>query len=181
MFGLFKKRQIKKSVEEFIENSNREIEENLKNVWKIENETNFVVELYGIIGQKCSWNKKIECLTYEERIFFIIMLFEGEVNNGGFGQFYLESFGNYANEMENALRVVGAKNLADIFKKSLDALGGKVPENCDERNKELAVLWTDDVDKILSECDDAFFEYSENLYGLLYRYVMANKDKFEKE
>ena len=68
----------------------------------------------GWICKKCSYGEEIEKLSHAERIFYMIMLLEAEVNNGGFAQFFCNSSGKYSDEIINSLSNIGADKTAEI-------------------------------------------------------------------
>ena len=75
---------------------------------------------------------------------------------------------------------IAANKTADICVKALTALGGEVSINRDEREKILEEIMTDEVDDILSECDNQFYEYPDNLVDLCYQFIIDNKDQFTR-
>lgn len=72
---------------------------------------------------------------------------------------------------------------AEICKKAISIYGESVPTDRDERE---AVLTPDDekeeekIEEILNECDDALFEYEDNLLELNYQFIINNKESFLK-
>ena len=42
----------------------------------------------------------------------------------------------------------------------------------------MEALGSDEIDEILSECDDAFYRYEDDLEELTYTFVMQHKDQF---
>lgn len=150
----------------------------LEEIWNIEEKVNFVVEMGSYTARKCEYGDSMSALTHAERVIYIVNTLEGEVNNGGFFQYFWNSSGDRANELMDAFLEIGAPGTAAICEKALSVFGGPVPEDCDERNEALDALDGDMVDEILSECDDAFYEYEEDLTELCYEYIMKHKDQF---
>ena len=64
----------------------------------------------------------------------------------------------------------------EICKKALAVFNGKVPTDRDGREELLDSL---DCDDVLSECDDEFYEYEDNLEELNYTYIMEHHSFFE--
>ncbi len=154
-------------------------DETMVDVWSIEDEFELLNELNKRICEKIGAEDNFEKLTEEEKIFFILWQMEAEVNNGGFSQFFFNSAGNFANEAEAACRKIGADNMAEICKKALDAYGGKLPEDWTERQEFMEEMESDEISEILDECDSEFYDYPDDLGGLLYKFVMENKEKFQ--
>lgn len=178
MFTFLKQRKPEKenwaSVKEF-EERNMDINE----VLEMDDADCLVTEMRTRIYNKCDYGSCVEKLSEAEMVFYLTVELEGEVMNGGFGQFFDNSSGNFANETEAALRRIGAEKTADIYKKALDALGGELPRDRKERWKALEERETEAVSALLAKCDGDFYKEDDDLNALLYDYVMKNKEQFE--
>ncbi|MBR7122492.1 MAG: DMP19 family protein [Oscillospiraceae bacterium] len=158
------------NIRNFVENAAEEVddEEIQKN--------NFVVDMCDAVCKKCEYGDDIEKLNEHERVFYVTQILEQEVNNGGFSQFFFNSSGDFSNELVDAFTKIGALKTAEICKKALDVFNGKVPTDRDEREELLNCL---DCDDVLSECDDEFYEYEDNLEKLNYKYIMDHRSFFD--
>lgn len=165
LFGFFKKKD-KKEQEVFSDDSNME-------------SYKMVIELFESISTKCMYGDEIEALNQYERVIYVTQDLEMEVNNGGFSQYFFNSSGNFSGEVVAAFTEISALKTAKICKKALSVYGGKLPADRDEREELLDELESDKIDKLLDKCDDAFFEYAENLNQLYYEYIMRHKEYFE--
>lgn len=58
-----------------------------------------------------SWNKSRQAI-------YMIWELEGEVNNGGYNQFYFNSSGQFYKHLPNALKFVGANRFADLTQRA---------------------------------------------------------------
>src|SRR5579864_6435808 len=56
--------------------------------------------------------------TSREEVARLVELLEGEINNGGFHQFFYNSTGNETAEMIQALKTIGATKTADILRRA---------------------------------------------------------------
>lgn len=152
-------------------------------IWKIEEKENFVVEMDKYIAEKCEYGDSMETLNAKQRILYITQALEMEVNNGGFAQFFFNSDGCFGNEIVSSFEKIGAMKTADICKKAISIYGDKVPTDRDEREE---ILTSDDekeeerIEAILNECDDAFFEYEDDLVELNYQFIINHKESFLK-
>lgn len=100
-----------------------------------------IIALDNYICELCTWGNDLSKLTDAEKVFFYNQELEREINNGGFAQFYYNSSGNYANELIDSLKLIGAYKTADIVKKANDQfLDGKVPKDRNTRLKEFPDL-----------------------------------------
>ncbi len=156
---------------------------NIDDIWKIEEKDNFVIEMDQYIAEKCEYGDNMETLNEEQRILYITQALEMEVNNGGFAQFFFNSSGMFANELVSSFEKIGAIKTAEICKKAISIYGDKVPTDRDERED---IITPDDekeeerIEEILNECDDAFFEYEDDLVELNYQFIINNKESFLK-
>ena len=135
-----------------------------------------VFDIYSTICKKCEYGDAIEKLNEYERIFYVVQLLETEVNNGGFAQYFFNSAGDFANELIDALTKIEAFKTVEICKKALLIYDGKVPTDKEKREEVLLNL---DCDDILSECDDAFYSYEDNLKALNHAFIMRCRNFFD--
>lgn len=166
LFDLFKKKKALDSEE--IE------EESLEEAYDI------VSDMYDSLCEKCNYGDSMDALNEYERVIYIVQELESEVNNGGFSQFFYNSSGNFSNEVADAFTKIGAIKTAAICKKALAPFGGRLPVDREERCELLDSLDSDKIESILEKCDDAFFEYEDDLEKLNYEYIIKNKTHFNK-
>jgi len=155
---------------------------NIAEIWKIEDVTNFITALHEHVCDKCWANgdeANLDALTEAERTLYITTVLEAEVNNGGFDQYFFNSSGNSANEAAEEFRKIGAFRIAEICEKAVSVFGGKVPVDWEERQERLEELDEDMLEEVLGECDDAFYEYEDDLDALRYAYVMKHREQFD--
>lgn len=135
-----------------------------------------VYNTYDKILEKCNYGDNIEKLNEHERILFITQIVEGEVNNGGFSQFFYNSSGNFSNEIVEAFTQIGALKTAEICKGALTVFPDKAPTNRAERQDLLEKL---DCDDALEKYDEAFYEYEDNLLELNTTYIEKYSEFFK--
>ena len=143
--------------------SYRMSEEEIENFWKEEDDIELVFRLYEYI-QKKSYNfLKLENLNEVEKNIMILNELEGEVNNGGFDQFFLNTGGKYNDSLLKALTAVNAPETAAICKKALDIISR-------------GLLQDQESNLLDKECDTPYYEKTENLTSLIAEYARKNKD-----
>ena len=152
--------------------------DNMEHIWNLTDTNNFVVAMTEHLNNKTQYGEDMSALSEAERIFYITQTLEMEVNNGGFSQFFFNSSGDFANEVVSAFEKIGATKTAEICKTAVSIYGESVPLDRDER--ESLLIDNDEVDDILNDCDNAFFEYEDDLTALNYQFIINNKDSFLK-
>jgi YD repeat-containing protein len=99
----------------------------------------------------------------------LINALEGEVNNGGFHQYFYNSAGDRTAETIQALKIIGAVVMADIVKRAAQKFPyGMPPKNRFERQDVL--LETYPNAEAFQALDDEFYQYPENLAALVTKY-----------
>ena len=128
----------------------------IEDIWKIEEQENFVYHMWLYILDNCDEFGDLHNLNAEQRVFYVVQDLQNEVNNGGFGQYFYNDSGDFANEAVSAFERIGAYEIANVCKKAVGIYGDKVPTDRDERED---ILTPDDekeeerIEEILKECD----------------------------
>ncbi len=113
------------------------------------------------------WTLNFEDLTHAEQVFRAIWELEGDVNNGGFSQYYFNNSADSAYFAPDALEEIGASAMAALVRDANSLFpGGMVPR---ERGARQALL--EPLEAQFDALDQAFWEYPENLAELLFDYV----------
>lgn len=174
-----KAKLINESVKKFDELWNNK---DISSIWKIEDKNDFVISLYGYLSEKCKYSERIENLSLYERTFYLCQVFEGEINNGGFSQFFYNSSGNFAIETIGSLVEIGGVKTSELLIKSISVFpNSQVPKLKDEREELLDEILNEQNSEMLETCDNAFYKYEDNLLDLNYNYLMSHKGDFLNE
>ena len=147
----------------------------MEHIWSIKDANEFVVAMVEHLDAKTQYGDDMAVLSDAERVFYITQTLEMEVNNGGFSQFFYNSSGSLSNELVNAFTAIGAAATAAICQKAVAAFGCDIPADREEREELLDEL---EIDDILEECDDAFYDYEDDLNELNYNFAMKNREQF---
>jgi hypothetical protein len=96
----------------------------------------------------------------------LIEALEGEVNNGGFDQFFYNNAGDNTADTILALEAIGAVRTADIVKRAAAMFPGGMPpkERVARQNVLLATLHSC---RAFEALDREFYEYLDDLAGLV--------------
>lgn len=178
--------EIEKSIEDF---NNRPVHKNLTvQIIDSTNDEELLQLIFNNLSDKLpddydkefktvtSWNKSRQAI-------YVIWLLEGEVNNGGFNQFYFNSSGEFAELLPDALELVGAKKFANLMLRANSTYlteNDKITEHQDGTIEGFSKSYEDNP---LDEYDDEFYELYdvENLNDLQIEYIRANKSEFVKK
>lgn len=174
MLNFFKKKKIDRSVSSFKDLMNT----NITDIWEIEDKNSFIIAMDSWVCKKCNYGDDMDKLSLQERVFFITQRIEAEVNNGGFSQYFYNSSGNFANELFDSFIAIGAEKTAQICKRAVEIFGCKIPTDRAKRDVFLDQRFTDDINAVLNECDNMFYEYLDNIEELNYQYISKNKEYF---
>jgi hypothetical protein len=92
---------------------------------------------------------------------------EGEVNNGGFDQFFFNSSGDYAKETIDALKQIGAHQTAEIVQRACERFPlGSPPTDISLRRTLMLESVSPDADAFI-DLDERFYSYEEPISDLL--------------
>jgi hypothetical protein len=117
-----------------------------------------------------------EKLSDEELIILAIEAMEREVNNGGWGQFFVNT-GQFAPVIFDALQRITCPKTAMIAQKAL-----KIVERAPIMEEEIENgNWEENEERqdALNECDNLYFERAENIEESLFGFIKANRGKIE--
>jgi hypothetical protein len=118
-------------------------------------------------------------LTVPQQHFYCVWSLSGEVNNGGFDQYYFNSAGDEANEAEAALKAIGATKTLSLLKEANGLFGLRGPSL--DRGKRIRQLedMSESKREKLSALDDQFFKDSDHLMSRLMLYVAEHAAEFK--
>ena len=110
-------------------------------------------------------------LSEQEQMLVAIWGLEGDVNNGGFDQYYFNSYGNYADRVIGYLKSIGAPNMARIVERANERFGPTgPPADRFERQEAMDQLPGRD-DDLWGDLDAEFWKYPDDIEGLLARHL----------
>ena len=116
-------------------------------------------------------------LAAEERVILAIEALEREVNNGGYGQFFVNSSREYSPIVVDALHRIGCPKTAEITQKAL-----RIVQEAPMSDEEIENgTWEDNEERqdALGECDSLYFKGPENIEESLFAFIKANRARIE--
>lgn len=113
--------------------------------------------------------KTVLSFNKEQRAIYTIWLLEGNVNNGGFDQFYSNSSGRLYTFLLNALKLIGAPKFADLVLKANNIY--EIEQKSSGKNSNNGEL---------DELDSVFYKLyqNEDLAQLELDFIRKNKNAF---
>jgi hypothetical protein len=116
-----------------------------------------------------------DLLPETDKILVALWGIEAEVNNGGFDQFYFNSAGDQAFFTPHALRVIGARSMAEIASRANAVFGpGGPPRSRDERQSKLEQI-TATVAEPWDGLDREFQSYPDDIRSLLGEFLNVKR------
>jgi len=102
-----------------------------------------------------------------EKVFVCVWSLEGEVNNGGFEQYYFNTSGDWAIDTPNALLAIGVTHTAAIVNRGNALFGDSGPSpDSNTRQNQLDGL-SESAQNQLNSLDNEFYRYTDDLSALL--------------
>lgn len=117
----------------------------------------------------------IDRLSTEARLVYLVWCLDGEIHNGGFDQFFYNSLGNYSLELLDHLETVGAVKSRELLSRAIALFPGATPATDREtRFEQLKNLDSPEFQAFLSDLDEQFWEYQDNLGSRVEAFVRAH-------
>ena len=126
------------------------------------------------------WYNYIVNLPDKERVTYLISILDKQVFNGGFNQYFVNGYGQFAKETVIALQAINANDMANILQIAYEEVNSPGYDDHTFRQKilrgEIDALYEDDDDlnNYLEYLDGKYYEYPDNLGLLLGNYLRGN-------
>jgi HEAT repeat protein len=117
-------------------------------------------------------------LTTPQQQYFAVLIYNGEVNNGGHSQFFVNSSGYYWKEALSGLRAIGAPERAQILEEAVRLFGVAGPAREDDTRHSQLAQFSPEQDKVLDDLDQRYYACTENVDVLLTLYATEHRDDF---
>lgn len=131
-------------------------------------------QLIQLSEQGRFWSIKYEALTFAEQVFRAIWELEGEVNNGGFHQYYFNNSGDTALTVGDALMAIGADNTSRIVAEANGLFPDSSPPRDRNARQPLLAAFVPEQHATLERLSQEFILDPDNLTVLLHDYVKRN-------
>jgi len=106
---------------------------------------------------------------------------DGEVNNGGFAQYFFNSSGNHWKDALSGLAAIGATKHHKIMAEAIEKFGQSMPSSArDVRDSQLSKIVRKQEDPF-NEQDTAWYKTEDELLArLMFRYNLSNMKELNK-
>jgi hypothetical protein len=105
-----------------------------------------------------------DALSEAEKRYYSVTLFQNEVNNGGFHQFFFNSSGSYYELIENSLVAFNELETLDLVNRAKQVLFPEIPVPADtEARRRLMPAPTPGLMNKLNELDERFYKSPDTL------------------
>ena len=139
-------------------------EKEYSEMWACEDDGELISNISDLLYRKSWYYYKKEFLNEQEKNVYILGTLIGEVENGGFSQFFYNTRNALNEDMTIACRAVGAEETARICAHALDLARLGLPE--------------DELDERLEdECDNVFYDQEENPTALCASYARNHRNR----
>jgi hypothetical protein len=109
-----------------------------------------------------------------ERLLVAIWGLESDVNNGGFDQYYFNSYGDFAAETPSFLRAIGADHAAALVEQANTAFGAEGPPSDRDKRQEVLERISDGAAKQWDALNNQFLKSPDDIAALLQAYLERN-------
>lgn len=125
------------------------------------------------------WYDHIVALPADQRITYLTVILHTQVLNGGFHQYFINGYGQFAKETHDALRTIGTTKKAQLVEKALKLVNAEPLSDAAFRalllKKKFEPLLGDDLDKPLDELDNEYYTdgHPDDIWDLLAAYLKS--------
>jgi hypothetical protein len=138
--------------------------------------SNYRIDSLVLAVEQALLHKPDTALTEPERVVIAVEAMEREVNNGGYGQLFLNSPRESTEFLVRALELIGCPKVAAISSDAIAIL--TLPAGFDSNTVErVASELSDEALGELGECDSRYYANDESIDERLFAYIERHQDE----
>ena len=119
----------------------------------------------------------IDRLSPEARLVYLVWCLDGEIHNGGFDQFFYNSLGDHWEELLSHLDTIGAVTSKRLLTQAVSIFPDSAPaKDREERVQQLKRLDDAEVEALLSDLDEQFWKYEDNICHRVSEFVSKHRN-----
>jgi hypothetical protein len=114
-----------------------------------------------------------------QQMLYTTIILEGEVNNGGFNQYFWNTEGKFADQALAGFRLVEAEQYAGILQRAIAVQKQEAPEMQKYKDRDTLEAFSESYEHTkLNKLDDEFYDSTEDLSALRTKYIRAHLREF---
>ena len=118
----------------------------------------------SLIDRVCNSTGGFEALSESEKLYYAMTLFQNEINNGGFHQFFFNSSGSYYELIENALVTFDEPQTLDLLHQAKQIVFPEIAVSVDtEARRDLMPPPANDLMNKLNDLDQRFYRSADTI------------------
>lgn len=123
------------------------------------------------------WYEYVIGLPIQLQICYLVVVFHNEIFNGGFHQYFVNGYGQFAKETINALKIIGAFKRAYLLEEALRIVNSNNHSDEEFRKKLIEkqipqLFFKDDLFDLFDNLDSSYYaDEDENIEHLLGSYL----------
>lgn len=118
------------------------------------------------------WYNYVVTLPIKQRVTYTIIVFHGQIENGGFHQYFFNAYGQFGYLTVDSLKLIGSNQRADMLQTALDTVNS---DNVSEH--EFRYLIFERKLKKIVDFDDNLFDFLDDLSDKYYHLEEENIDE----
>lgn len=148
----------------------------IDDILNLQNEEEIILKIGERVWKKTQYDyNNFSNLNEIEKTFIYVDILEGQVNNGGFDQFFFNSSGDFTYEVLESYKNIGAYKTAKIINEAIK-LFPTVPVSKDTETRRIIMQdLSAEISEKWNQLDDQFYEYEENIVIYMIDYIKKNK------
>ena len=118
------------------------------------NRNPFFVLYSSLIGRVCNSEGGFDALSDPEKIYYALTLFQNEINNGGFHQFFFNRSGAYYELVENGLVTFDEPGTLELLQRAKQILFPDISVSTDQQTRREQLDAVDPTGSLMSKLDE---------------------------
>lgn len=114
----------------------------------------FFVLYSSLIGRVCNSEGGFDALSDPEKIYYTLTLFQNEINNGGFHQFFFNRSGAYYELVENGLVTFDEPGTLELLHRAKQILFPDISVSTDQQTRREQLDAVDPTGSLMSKLDE---------------------------
>ncbi|MGD9172490.1 MAG: DUF4375 domain-containing protein [Candidatus Thiodiazotropha sp.] len=158
-------------------------EENLNRLLSSSNALNAVYELDSILcsASHVSTEKPLFGLSKPSYFVHLVLMYIGEVGNGGHNQYFMNPNGVYANETLEALEKIGLSEIKNVLEKAISIFPNEEIPKDFEKRKKVIESFNEETLKTLEKSTKELYKYDMKCYPRILGYLKENWADIKKD